>query len=438
MRPVVLAAVVAVVALMAVGVVGVLAASGDLPWQTRAVEVARDGTGTDPTPGAAVTPTAAASLGGTGTPAGPPAAHFNVAFPKLPKLERPTNMIRLQDNWMLVSLQDGRIVTFPNDPGASSLITVVDLRSKVSRDGNEEGLLGMAIPPRASLGDLYLYYSAKPGDRRTVLSSFQFTGAGADLRADPGSELVLLTVPQPFSNHKGGELAFGPDGMLYLGLGDGGSEGDPNGNGQDLKKNLLGSIVRIDVRNASKEKPYSIPPDNPFASSPNGEKPETWAYGLRNPWRFSWDSATGAMIAGDVGQDKFEEIDIIEKGKNYGWNIMEASHCHKPANGCSEDGLTLPIFEYSHEGGACSITGGYVYHGSAVPAMQGWYVYADYCTGEISAIRADAAAGSNPKPVTLQSDGPQVASFAQDWLPQSAEPELYVLSFDGKIYRMGP
>ncbi len=336
---------------------------------------------------------------------------------------------------MLVSLQDGRIVTFPNDPKADTLTTVLDLRSKVSRDGNEEGLLGMAIPPRASPGDIYLYYSAKPGERRTVLSAFRLTGdshSPADMRIDPASEQVLLTIPQPFSNHKGGQIAFGPDGMLYIGVGDGGSEGDPNGNGQDIKDNLLASILRIDVRKSAPGHPYDIPPDNPFAQSPGGAKPETWAYGLRNPWRFSFDLQTGQLWAGDVGQNAYEEVDLIEKGKNYGWSVMEGFHCYRPPSGCDQAGLTLPVVDYPHDGGACAITGGFVYRGAALPGLQGDYIYADYCTGEVSAFpAAGARAGSRPPITVLRRQGPRVLSFAQD-----GTGELYLLCDDGRIYRL--
>ena len=334
---------------------------------------------------------------------------------------------------MLVTLQDGRIVSFPNESAAASLTTVLDMRSSVSRDGNEEGLLGLTLDPAfAQNGFIYVYYSATPGDRRTVLSRLRTSGAGAGLRVDHTTELIILQVAQPFSNHKGGQVGFGPDGMLYLGLGDGGSSGDPSGNGQDLKKNLLGSIIRIDVRNATAAKPYAIPPDNPWATSLNGERPETWAYGLRNPWRFSWDRATGRMIAGDVGQGDREEIDLIEKGKNYGWNIMEGSSCYKPKTGCNKDGLSLPLVNYAHEDGACSVTGGYVYRGQAAKQFAGAYLYADFCNGAVWAI-PNFASTTNPQPVLLVTKGPSVSSFAED-----AAGELYLLSFDGKIYRVSP
>ncbi len=336
---------------------------------------------------------------------------------------------------MLVALQDGRILSFVNDASANSVETVFDHRARTSRDGNEEGLLGIALDPAfGNNGYLYAYYSAQGGSRRTLLSRFSTSGEGAALRAEPASELLILEVPQPFSNHNGGALAFGPDGMLYLGLGDGGSAGDPKGNGQDVKNNLLGSIIRIDVRGATKAKPYAIPPDNPYAASPGGAKPETWAYGLRNPWRFSFDRETGRLWAGDVGQDAREEIDIVERGLNYGWNVMEGFTCFKPSTGCSQTGLTLPVVDYERDAGACSVTGGYVYRGEALPALRGWYVYADFCNGSVWAFNsAGATHGSRPPVTQLRARGPNIASFAED-----SAGELYILAFDGKIYRLAP
>jgi glucose/arabinose dehydrogenase len=381
------------------------------------------------------TPTVAATTAtsaATQAPAAPLRASFGVAFPALPKLDRPTAMLEVPgQKRMLVALQDGRIVSFAAEASAGELTTVHDQRQSTSRDGNEEGLLGLALDPDfAANGFIYVYFSAKPGERRTVLSRFNTTGRGADLRSVPGSELVLLTIPQPFSNHNGGQIGFGPDRMLYLGIGDGGSQGDPSGNGQDLKKNLLGSIIRIDVRGATKERPYAIPPDNPWAASANGERPETWAYGLRNPWRFSWDEA-GRMIAGDVGQDAWEELDYIQRGANYGWNLMEGAHCYKPKQGCPMDGLTLPFWEYSHDGGACSITGGYAYRGKAIPGLG--YVFGDYCTGAVWTIPALFSNSVRPQAIELRAKGPPISSFAED-----LSGELYLLCFDGKIYRINP
>lgn len=365
-----------------------------------------------------------------------PTVHFQNAFPKLQPQQRPTSLVDVPgQDWMLLELQDGRILGFPKDPSASAYTTVWDNRARTSREGNEEGLLGLALDPDFSAnGYMYVYYSAAGGDRRTVLSRISTTGGGATLKVVPGSELVILEQPQPYSNHKGGQIAFGPDGMLYLGLGDGGSEGDPMGNGQDITRNWLGSIIRIDVRNATSQHPYAIPPDNPFADGANGARPETWAYGLRNPWRFSFDSQTGTLWIGDVGSANWEEVDIGQAGRNYGWNIMEGAHCFQPPSGCDEHGLTLPVTEYSHSNGACSITGGYVYRGHLVPALDGFYVFGDYCSGVVQAFAvAGAHAGSNPPITTLRPAGPEIASFAED-----ASGEIYLLDFDGTIEKIVP
>lgn len=402
------------------GAVGVLAATGDLPWQSRAANVARDEGAPTTTPGTGNGTTA------TTTPASTPgAATFVPVFTKLPALPRPTNMIQVPgEQRMLVSLQDGRVVSFAKDDNATELTTVLDLRGSTSRAGNEEGLLGMALDPAfAQNGFLYLYRSVSGGERRTVLSRFHLSGTDAAMRADPASELTILTVPQPYSNHKGGQVAFGPvDGMLYLGLGDGGSEGDPNGYGQDITKNLLGSIIRIDVRGASASRPYTIPADNPFASSPDGARPETFAYGLRNPWRFSFD-ANGRMLAADVGQDKWEEIDYVQAGENFGWNIMEGKHCYKPGTGCNQSGLTPPIAEYSHDGGNCSVTGGYV-AGTA-------YILGDYCTGAVWIIPGVFSNSVSPALLQIRKSGPQIPTFAQ-----GSEGEVYLLTAAGKIERI--
>ena len=234
---------------------------------------------------------------------------------------------------------------------------------------------------------------------------------------DMASERVILEVPQPFANHNGGQLAFGPDGFLYWGLGDGGSAGDPQDNGQKLST-LLASILRLDVSGDT----YAVPPTNPFVSVA-GARPEKYAYGLRNPWRFSFDSATGDLWAGDVGQDKWEEIDRITAGGNYGWSIMEGFECYRTPN-CDQTGLTLPRAAYGHDLG-CSVTGGYVYRGAAMPELQGWYVYGDYCSGRIWAL--DTAGGQRAG--ASRGAGHPITSFGV--LPNG---EIVVVSFDKAIY----
>ena len=239
----------------------------------------------------------------------------------------------------------------------------------------------------------------------------------------------MLEVPQPFKNHNGGHLAFGPDGYLYIGLGDGGSRGDPHGNAQDTT-NLLGSILRIDVSSASSRHPYAIPPDNPFVGLGAGVREEIWAYGLRNPWRFSFDTVSGDLWAGDVGQGGYEEVNIIRPGLNYGWNIKEGLHCYQSSKKCPELNSEPPIVEYSHTAGKCSITGGYVYRGTSLPSLAGAYVYGDFCTGQIWAFRSDGA-GVTEHSELLHADA-EIYSFGQD-----QQGEIFVL-LPTHIYRLEP
>jgi glucose/arabinose dehydrogenase len=386
-----------------------------------------------PATGSSASPSAAArgTPAATGTAAATaPRVRFERVFPNLPAFERATAMVEVEDGWFAVTLQDGRVLGFPDDPAVSSTVTHLDIRARTSRAGNEEGLLHLAIDPNfATNRFVYLYYSTTDGARATLLSRFTATGSKASMRLDPASELVILRVPQPYSNHKGGTIAFGPDGMLYLGLGDGGSAGDPNDYGQDLTKNLLGSIIRIDVRNATAAQPYAIPPDNPFASGAGGRRPETWAYGLRNPWRMSFDrAAPHGLFAGDVGQNAYEEVDLITKGSNYGWRIMEGAHCFSPREGCSQAGLTLPLAEYATAQANCSVTGGYVYRGSAIPPLQGVYLFSDYCSGTLRALRDPYG---SPQGLVLIASGVGVVSFVED-----LEGELSVVGSDGRIYRL--
>ena len=245
--------------------------------------------------------------------------------------------------------------------------------------------------------------------------------------ADPDSEEIVLEVEQPYANHSGGQLAFGPDGYLYIGLGDGGKAGDPHGNGQDTTT-LLGSILRIDVRELDNHGGYIIPPDNPFVGVDGDIRKEIWAYGLRNPWRFSFDRLTDELWAGDVGQNRVEEVDIVEPGRNYGWNTMEGSQCFEPSRSCDEEGLERPVAEYSHDDG-CSITGGYVYRGDRLPALYGAYVYGDFCSGKVWGLRYDGS--SVTEHMELVDSSLRISSFAE-----APSGEIFVLSFDEKIYRL--
>ena len=302
---------------------------------------------------------------------------------------------------------------------------VLDIRDEVSRSGNEEGLLSMALDPEFAMnGHLWVYYSVDPGVRRTRLARFEVS----DGVADRGSELVVLEVAQPFGNHNGGAIRFGPDGMLYLGLGDGGSGGDPLGNGQN-PETLLGSVIRIDVSSATTAEPYAVPPDNPFVGDANG-RDEIWAYGLRNPWRMVFDQTSGALWLADVGQSSAEEIDVIERGGNYGWNRFEGFRCFDSDAGCDRRGVEEPVFNYPHPAfgtGNCSVTGGVVYRANRVAEIANAYVFADFCTGDIWAIEAD---GPNDADVIAEGFG-RIASFALD-----ADGEVLLLRFGDPILRI--
>ncbi len=360
----------------------------------------------------------------------PPAAVLVPAFPGLPEYERPVALIDLRaHNLLLLVLQEGRILGLPRGGPYEAPHTVHDQRENTACC-NEDGLLSIALDPDfATNGYVYAYYSGAVPRGVSRLSRFETTGQGETFAFDPDSELTLFEVGQPYVNHNGGTVLFGPDGMLYLGLGDGGAANDPHGHGQNLRTHL-GTIIRIDVRNASESQPYAVPSDNPFLDD-EGVLPEIWAYGLRNPWRMSFDRETGLLWAGDVGQNGVEEVSIIERGGNYGWKTMEGSRCFDPETGCDRDGLTLPVWEYRHSVG-CSITGGLVYRGEAIPALYGWYVFSDYCTGIITAIHADTAATRGfVEPVVLWDKGPiEAVSFAED-----AGGELYFLTFRG-IFRI--
>ena len=340
-------------------------------------------------------------------------------------IDSPTNLIQSDRGYVFVTEQEGRVLGVGEEHLTEEHVFVdefLDIRDRVSSRGSEEGLLGLALSPDDER-QLYVYYSAA-NPRQSVVS--RFTAWGGSSAADPESELVILEVEQPYPNHNGGQLAFGPDGYLYIGLGDGGSAGDPQGNGQDTST-LLGSILRIDVSQATSEQPYAIPPGNPFADG--GGRPEIWAYGLRNPWRFSFDRDTGNLWAGDVGQNQWEEIDTIERGGNYGWNILEGNHCFAPRDGCEREGTIPPVWEYSLDGEPCSVIGGYVYRGAAIPWLTGAYVYGDFCSGKVYGLRY--ANGEVTEHKQLADTGLHIMSFAED-----NTGELYLLSQRSGIYRL--
>jgi glucose/arabinose dehydrogenase len=346
-------------------------------------------------------------------------------FPDL-SFQEMTNLVQPDDTSGLIFITEQRGVIYAFSANNSQQADIfLDITDRVNREGDEEGLLGLAFAPDyQENGYFYVYYSAAD-PRRSVISRFSLDEEDTDV-ADPESEVVIMEVAQPYSNHNAGQLAFGPDGYLYIGLGDGGSGGDPLGNAQNLGI-LLGSILRIDVSGLSGPGDYEIPADNPFVGT-TGAQAEIWAYGLRNPWRFSFDSETGLLWAGDVGQSLWEEIDIIIKGANYGWNIMEGSHCYSPATGCNQSGLTLPIVEYDHSQG-CSVTGGYVYRGDQIPSLQGYYIYGDYCSGNIWALAYNG--GVVTENILLVDSDLSITSFGQD--PAG---NLYILSRQGGIYTL--
>ena len=287
--------------------------------------------------------------------------------------------------------QAGRIRILDN--GVALPSPFLDVSSRLVCCG-EQGLLSVAFPSGfASKKHFYVNYTRTP-DGATVVARYRVSVDNSNV-ADPASEEVILTIPQPFANHNGGQLAFGPDGYLYIGMGDGGSGGDPFQVAQN-PDNVLGKLLRIDVESGAT--PYGIPPDNPFVGAV-GHRPEIWALGLRNPWRFSFDRLTGDLYIGDVGQGNFEEIDFQPAGdpggRNYGWNIMEGDSCYPPGTvGCNRTGLALPVFVYDHSLG-CSVTGGHVYRGSAFPSLQGVYLFGDLCSTRIWGIRKNGAAWDN-------------------------------------------
>lgn len=299
----------------------------------------------------------------------------------------------------------------------------LDLSGDVST-GSEQGLLSVAFhPDYASNGFFYVDYTNSGGD--TQITRYTVSGGDGDV-ADPASARPVLFVDQPFSNHNGGLLLFGGDGMLYVGLGDGGNSGDPQGNGQNLGT-LLGKILRIDVDAGD---PYAIPPDNPFVGRA-GARGEIWAYGLRNPWRFDFDAATSLFYVADVGQNAWEEVNVVpaeQGGQNYGWSIMEGVHCFDSSS-CDQSELTLPVLEYGHSDG-CSITGGHVYRGSLAPAAIGHYFYSDYCTGFLRSFRYDGSSVSDQTTWNVGDIG-NVQSFGED-----AAGELYIVSANGTVYRV--
>jgi len=314
----------------------------------------------------------------------------------------------------------------------------LDINNLVSDSGSERGLLGLVFHPSYETnGYFYVNYTNNAGD--TVVARYS-ASENPDV-ANPNSALILITISQPYSNHNGGMLAFGPlDGYLYIALGDGGSAGDPENRAQN-DGTLLGKLLRIDVDSAQ---PYGIPPDNPFIG-PGDPLDEIWAKGLRNPWRFSFDSLTGDLYIADVGQNTYEEIDfqpaLSTGGENYGWRLTEGNHCYNPPSGCDPGGLTYPIYEYTHGGSPfrCSVTGGYVYRGTAIPALQGTYFFADFCSGQIWSFRYDGAtltAFTDRTAELAPGNGSSIGSIAS--FGEDGSGELYIVDLGGEIFKVCP
>lgn len=370
------------------------------------------------------------STGGEQLPPPPEPGSYTVepAFPEL-SFTRPLDLQHAGDGSgrIFVVERRGTIQVFPNDPSATETTTFLNIQNQVDPQG-EGGLLGLAFHPNfESNGFFYVNYTTTTDNQfRTVISRFQVSDNPN--QANINSEVEILSFNQPFGNHNGGQIRFGPDGYLYIATGDGGGGGDPQENAQD-RSSLLGNILRIDVDGPQNGQSYAIPPDNPSVDNNQGFREEIYAYGLRNPYRFSFDSETGQLWAGDVGQNEFEEIDIIESGNNYGWDIVEGNECYEPDEGCNRSGLSDPVFVYDHSNGDQSITGGFAYRGSTLNGLTGYYIYGDFISGRIWAL--NTADLENPDNTELLRANFNISGFGVD--PNN---ELYITGFDGTVYRL--
>ncbi len=380
-------------------------------------------------PGAASAATMPAPLTDGGAVAAPTAS--TVKLVKVADVPQPVLAIGARDgtNRLFVVSKAGQIRIVKN--GTLLAAPFLNLSAAVSK-GSEQGLLGLAFHPSFKTNrTFYVDYTNTSGT--TVIREYKASATNPDVVA-PGSGRTILKIAQPYSNHNGGMIAFGRDGYLYIGTGDGGNAGDP-GNRAQNKNLLLGKILRINVNGKTSTRNYRIPASNPYVGRPG--RNEVWQRGLRNPWRFSFDRATGNLWIGDVGQNRYEEVDRAVRtssgpGKaiNWGWRVMEGNHCYRPAAGCTTTGRTRPLAEYSHAAtGGCAITGGYVYRGSAIPALKGWYVYGDYCGGQVWAVSAGASRPA--KPVTLLKTGRMISGFGED-----NAGELYLCDLNGTVYRI--
>lgn len=333
---------------------------------------------------------------------------------------KPLDLQSPQDgtNRIFVAEKGGVIKSFDNIDATEVVSTFLDISNKIAT-ASELGLLGFAFHPDYKTNG-FLYVTYTPSESLAVVSRFKVSETDANF-VEESSETILLEIAQPETNHNGGQLAFGPDGYLYIASGDGGGTGDPDGNAQNLET-LLGKILRIDVNNQDSGLNYAIPTDNPFVENENA-RGEIYAYGLRNPWRFSFDNQTNTIWTADVGQDELEEIDLIVKGGNYGWNILEGTSCYQETE-CDATDLIAPLYEYGHSNNDKSVTGGYVYRGNELPNLKGYYIYGDFISGRIWALDQ---AGNNK---LFLETGLNISSFGID-----ENKELYLCSFDGEIYK---
>jgi glucose/arabinose dehydrogenase len=385
---------------------------------------------------AAVAATILAACGGGGSfgtavPPGGASIAVERAFPAL-SFTLPVALLPAPNdarNWFVVE-KAGRVIVFANDEAANQKATFIDISARVNSVPNEAGLLGMAFHPKyKDNGQVFLSYTGSDGGLISRISRFTSSDNGVTL--DPDSEEILLSLPQPFANHNGGNIAFGPDGFLYIGFGDGGSSNDPDENAQNTR-NLLGAMLRIDVDGVA---PYAIPGSNPFAGNAlcdqgigTDDCPEIYAWGLRNPWRWSFDRSTGELWLADVGQFALEEIDIIDLGGNYGWPFYEGTRCNTeaPVVNCAFISLP-PITEYPRAVGR-SVTGGYVYRGRAIPDLVGVYLYADFSSGVLFQYYDP---GAGPAIQAQQDTGLNVSSFGE-----ATDGELYLVDFGGTLHRI--